>query len=288
MTEELRNSVVEVHATAEALGIRAVLVGALIMEFTTEIKAGYPAYRRTNDADFAVCVKDWTSFDQLRAKLKEKGYTQHSKIEHRLLKGPVIVDLIPYGDAVAKEGSVSWPESEFTMTVIGFDEVCAAVAPAVRSGMPSIPVIGVPGFVLLKIIAFQDRLARSDPKHRNDAEHIDYWLENYASISDSDMRRFDFAEKMRWKDLEAAVAGAALLGSEVGTLASSAAAERLLQFLKDSLDPNSPYVDALLRGGRGFLAEEDLKGRVEDVLSKLSAFQRGFRAARAGKGGSPS
>ncbi|MHB2027140.1 MAG: hypothetical protein ACYCPQ_11005 [Elusimicrobiota bacterium] len=283
MTEELRNSVVEVYMTAEALGIRAVLVGALIMEFTTEIKEGYPAYRKTNDADFAVCVKDWTAFDQLRAKLKEKGYTQHPKIEHRLSKGSVIVDLIPYGDAVAKEGAVSWPESEFTMTVIGFDEVCAAAAPAVRSGMPASPGIGAPGFVLLKIIAFQDRSARSDPKHRNDAEHIDYWLENYASISAADSRRFDFAEKMRWNDLEATVAGAALLGHEIGTLASPAAAERILRFLKDSINANSSFVDALLRGGRGFLAEEDLKGRVEDTLSRLSAFQRGFRAARAGK-----
>lgn len=42
LTEELRKALAEVHDTAEDLGITAVLVGALIMEFKSEIKEGYP------------------------------------------------------------------------------------------------------------------------------------------------------------------------------------------------------------------------------------------------------
>jgi len=157
VNQELRKALAQVHAEAEALGINAVLVGALIMEFTTEFKEGYPAYRRTNDA-----------------------------------------------------------------------------------------------------------------------EHIRYWLENYAAMSDTDTRGMDFALARGWKEMGAEFSGAALLGHEVGKLASPAASDRIKRFLKESSDANSPFVDALLREGQGYLGEEDVAGPVEDIRTRLRAFQRGF------------
>lgn len=82
------------------------------------------------------------------------------------------------------------------MTVTGFDEVCAAARKAISSRDFPVPVITVPGFVLLKIIAYLDRKDRGRDKHKDDATDIEYWLRNYAGGT-RDERRFDLvAETM--------------------------------------------------------------------------------------------
>ncbi|MBI3297874.1 MAG: hypothetical protein HYZ75_06910 [Elusimicrobia bacterium] len=277
MNAALSDAIKEVHAVAESLGIKAVLVGALVMEFTTEFRQGYPPYKNTNDADFALYVHDWASFDSIHGVLLSKGYARHSKIEHRLWKGTVIIDLIPYGE-VSPEGKLKWPISGHEMNVIGFAEVCAAVAPEVRPGLPRIPVIGVPGFVILKMFAFQDRLARQDQKYRNDAEHIRYWLDNYAMISDADYRRFDVAAEQGWKDIDVNDAGAAILGLEASKVASPAAITATERFLTESMDHYSPFIEALLNTRHGIATTEELSAEATELQGRLAAFRRGFAA----------
>lgn len=280
MNAALADAVREVHAAAEALGVKAVLVGALVMEFTTEVRPDYPPYKKTNDADFALHVHDWAAYDRLRDSLLAKGYQPHAKIEHRLLKRTVVVDLIPYGE-VSPEGTLKWPKSGLKMSVMGFPEVCAAVAPRVRAGLPPIAVIEVPGFVILKMFAFQDRYARREPKHRNDAEHIRYWLDNYATGSADDTRRFDIAEERGWKDLDFSDVGAAILGYEAAKTASPAAAAAIEKFLAESMDRHSPFIEALLLSRRGAASAAELSGEAAQIQGRLAAFRRGFAARRA-------
>lgn len=280
MNPELHKAIVDVHAAAEGLGIKAVLVGALMMEFTTEVGADYPPPKRTNDADFAVFVADWAAFERLRASLEAKEYVRSPKVEHRLTNKDktVLIDLIPAGDAIAKGGEIVWPESEHVMTVVGFPEVCAAATTKVKAGLPEVPVITVPGFVLLKIIAFQERFENQDLKYINDVEHLAYWLEHYASIADKDDRRFEFLERKGWRDLDINLAGAAMLGDEVKRLASPEAAKRIRKFLEDSAASESPFIETLVRLKRS-MADEEARNRVrEEGVEWLKAFQRGFEA----------
>ncbi|MBI3547633.1 MAG: hypothetical protein HY078_01135 [Elusimicrobia bacterium] len=141
MDSELKKAVLDVYRTAESLGIKCVLVGALISELSPEIGPDYPRFRRTNDADFAIYVPDWAAFGTLRAKLIEQAFKEDTRTEHRLLKGAVKVDLIPYGESIAPHGKLHWPDSEFEMNVIGFKEVCAAANNTVQEGGPQIPII---------------------------------------------------------------------------------------------------------------------------------------------------
>lgn len=275
MNAALSDAIQEVHAVAESLGIKAVLVGALVMEFTTEFRPGYPPYKNTNDADFALYVHDWASFEQMRSALLAKGYIQHPKIEHRLMKGAVVVDLIPYGE-ISPEGKLKWPKSDFEMNVVGFPEVCAAVASEVRPGLPRIPVIQIPGFIILKMFAFQDRHARQDPKHRNDAEHVKYWLDNYAMISAEDGRRFDVAREQGWMDIDANDAGAAILGLEAAKVASPAAREAVEKFLKESAQPFSPFIEAVLHPRSVMATPEETSAQSKEIQGRLTAFRRGF------------
>ncbi len=192
MESELKEMVREVCSAAEKLKINVVLVGALMAQYTPELGADYPKFRGTNDADFGVSVRNWEDYKKLYDELIERKFNANPKFEHRLCRGATMVDLIPYGSQIAPDGKLTWPESGFEMTVTGFDEVCAAARKAGEANDPPLPVITVPGFALLKIIAFFDRKARRDPKHRDDGKDIEYWLRNFASGTE-DTRRFDLA-----------------------------------------------------------------------------------------------
>lgn len=275
MESELKETIREVCSAAEKLEINVVLVGALMAQYTPEIGADYPKFRGTNDADFGVSVRDWESFKKLYEELLSRGFKPNPKIEHRLYRGATMVDLIPYGSQIAPDGKLTWPESGFEMTVVGFDEVCAAARKSGQSNDPPLAVITVPGFVLLKIIAFLDRESRRDPKHRDDGKDIEYWLRNFASGTD-DARRFDLAGQAGLEHQEYETAGAALLGMEVGKLASPDAAAYVDRFMKKSEDLYSPFMDALAFGQ--FEAAADKKRR--DGLSLLAAFKKGYAHER--------
>lgn len=275
MNPDLLKAVLDVNAAAETIGIKVVLVGALMMEFTTEIRPDYPQPKKTNDADFAVFVENRDSFNRLRAGLEAKDYQRAPKVEHRVANEAksILIDLIPIGVGITEGGKIVWPESEQVMTVVGFPEVCAATATEVRAGLPKVPVITVPGFVLLKIIAFQDRFGKNDLKYSNDVEHLAYWFEHYASISEKDERRFTLIEQQGWTELDVNFAGAALLGREVRPLCSADALVRIRKFILDSLDPYSPFIATLLRQKRSMSKPEGLR---TEAIEWLKAFDRGF------------
>lgn len=274
MEDELEETVRVVCSAAEKLEIEVVLVGALMARFSPEIGADYPKFRGTNDADFGVSVRDWEAFGKLHGELVARGFRADPKIEHRLHRGAAMADLIPYGARIAPEGKLTWPGSGFEMTVVGFEEVCAAANEAAQSSNSPLPVITVPGFVLLKIIAYLERKARQDPKHRDDARDIEYWLLNFASGAD-DARRFDLAGKPGFEPQEYETAGAALLGIEVSALASPEAAAYVDRFAKESEDLYSPFMDALAAGR--FEEAADKKRR--DGLALLAAFKKSLRLA---------
>ncbi|MBI3553028.1 MAG: hypothetical protein HY077_10985 [Elusimicrobia bacterium] len=275
MESELTKAVHEVASAAEDLKLDIVLVGALMAEFTPEIEADYPRFRRTNDADFAVYVRDWPTYKKLRDALIEQKFKPNPKIEHRLHQGSAMVDLIPYGSQVAPDGKLAWPESGFEMTVTGFDEVCAAARKSASPSEVPMPVITVPGFALLKIIAYLDRKGRGDAKHKDDARDIEYWLRNYAGGT-KDERRFALVEEPELAHQDYETAGAVLLGKEVGALASTEAAAYVDRFLRESEDRYSPFMDVLAAGAMDEAADK----KRDDGLALLSAFKKGYLQGR--------
>ncbi|MFC1523025.1 hypothetical protein ACFL6Y_11510 [Elusimicrobiota bacterium] len=275
MDSELKKVVRGVLKIAEGLKIDIVLVGALMAELTPEIESDYPRFRRTNDADFGVYVRNWPTYQKLRNELLECKFTPDRSIEHRLHRGTAMVDLIPYGTQIAPDGKLAWPKSEFEMTVVGFDEVCAAACRVTVGDGLSVPVITVPGFVLLKIIAYLERKAQRNEKHKDDVRDIEYWLRNYASGT-MDGRRYDLAKEFGLAHEDYETAGAVLLGIEVRALASAAAAQYLDRFLMKSDDPDLPFLDIM---AASFLEETAEKKRKEG-LALLAAFKKGYHHQR--------
>lgn len=275
MESELKKAVQEVTDAAKGLNLDIVLVGALMSEFTPEIEADYPQFRRTNDADFAFTTHDWSTCKKLREALLAKDFTPDTHIEHRLHLGTAMVDLIPYGPQIAPGGELAWPESEFAMTVTGFDEACATARKSEESGVAPMRVITVPGFVLLKIIAYLDRKERGGDKYKDDAKDIAYWLHNYAGGT-NDERRYGLATEPEFSDQEYETSGAVLLGKEVGALASAEAGAYVERFLQESGDRYSPFVDILAAGA----LDETANKRRDEGAAWLAAFGKGYQHVR--------
>jgi len=273
MDSELKEAIRDVCRAAEGLKLDIILVGALMAELTPEISPDYPRFRRTNDADFGVYVRDWPTYRKLREELLGRKFSPNPKIEHRLSRGTAIVDLIPYGSQIAPHGKVVWPESGFEMTVAGFDEVCAAALKVALGNGFSVPVITVPGFVLLKIIAYLERKAQGGGKYKDDARDIEYWLRNYASGTE-DERRFYLAREPDFAQQDYETAGAVLLGLEVRGLTSSKAAVYVGRFIQESEDPDSHFMD-ILAGG---LIDDAADKKRAEGLALLAAFKKGFQS----------
>src|SRR5689334_11099396 len=82
--------------------------------------------RFTRDVDLTVAL-DLSEFGQLIQRLLATGWNQALRLEHRWI-GPrqTIVDLLPAGPTLRRNGSILWPESQFTMSLSGFDHVFAS------------------------------------------------------------------------------------------------------------------------------------------------------------------
>lgn len=114
-----------------------------------------------------------------------------------------------------------------------------------------------------------------DPKSNDDAKDIVYWLRNFASGS-HDTRRYDMAEPSGLAHEDYETAGAVLLGTEVGKLASSGAAVFVDQFIRESEGIESPFMNVMAYGQ--FEEAADKKRREGAAL--LAAFKKGYAHER--------
>lgn len=98
------------------IGADLVLVGAIAYQIhfsDDELKTG--------DIDFAIGV-DLVDFAKLQADLSALGWAQDPKREERWRsKRGALVDLIPAGKALRESKRFTWPKSEFSMSLEGFD-----------------------------------------------------------------------------------------------------------------------------------------------------------------------
>jgi len=261
-----------VEEVTAALGIETFLVGALVSELRAAQEGLPEPPRKTADADFAVKVRNWEEFRKLRTKLVDAGFKPHRSIEHRLLMGTAMVDLVPFGEGVQTgDAAIVWPESEFRMSVVGFEEACAEATSIDVPGGPTLRGVTVPGFFLLKVAAFMDRLPRGDPKWTSDADGIWYWLEEYAPV-ERDGRRFEVRELVG-KEIEFPYTGGALLGLDVAKIAGEQATGIVRRFLAEQ---SIAYGKLVEHKAGILLGEDEFAQKRAECLGRLDAFSAGF------------
>lgn len=227
------------RATQES-GIATMIVGATARDILLTHVFGLPIQRATADIDFAIAVKDWTQFDQLKNTLaRMDGFYASNKLQSRLYynENPdnaevaYPLDLVPFGDVEQANHSIAWPpDMAVMMNVTGYEEVLAASEEVEVTPGQTVRVASLPGLIILKIFAWMDR-GRENAK---DAKDIYQIMLNYARAGNTDRLYNEEMDMLEAVAHDPDLAGIRLLGRDVAQLAKPETATNLLSILGDA------------------------------------------------------
>lgn len=218
---------------------------------------------KTADIDFAIAL-DMVDFAKLQAALSSIGWDQNPKREERWRsKHGALLDLIPAGKALRESKQFTWPHSEFTMSLEGFDHAFSEAQPIKLADDLVLRVVPPVVLMLLKIIAFMD-----DPQRRGkDLPHIRALLSRYESDSDR-----VFAEAP--PGLDYSLASAFLLGIDLRKLCIEEETELVSRFIALVGDEDKSHWWAFVKASRRSGERE------EDVArEQLRTFSNAFSGA---------
>lgn len=157
----------------QELGIPFGIVGALVPELLLDARPD----RRTNDADVVVVVESLPDFNGLKDRLADYGFTR-TGLPHRLQRGDGgWVDILPFSEAIAPDGYLELEEG-FVLNMAGFGQVVPNAVSVPIDGGPTVPVAPLPLYVLLKLVAFNDR------EQTKDLAGVVHCLEHYLEEDD--------------------------------------------------------------------------------------------------------
>ncbi len=236
----------------EELGVDLVVIGA-----TSLLMLIGNLGRFTRDIDLTVAL-DFDEFERLTIRLAAIGWTPAPRLEHRwIAPRRTIVDLLPAGAELRRRGFITWPASQFRMSLAGFNHVFAGAVAVQLPGGLTIRVAPPIVTTLLKIIAWMD-----DPWRRaKDLQDIRIVLRRYEqesnrlfsdAVFDAELPDFEFAN-------------AFLAGLDMRALATG---------------DDAQFVDRFL----GRVLSQDEEGRFDDesdfgmrsFRGQIQAFRQGF------------
>ncbi|MEO7190258.1 MAG: hypothetical protein ABI051_04320 [Vicinamibacterales bacterium] len=263
MTRPLDPSLVEtVIALIDGLehaNVRYCLIGALVPELLLKT----PPPRRTNDADAVVQVETLEDFERVKGvlELRQYGFTR-TRGPFRMERGAGKIDVLPYSKTLAPNGLLRVPPST-PFNMLGFDKVHRSQTRVAIDSGRTVPLVTIPLYVLLKIVAYSDRREPRDPAgvlhcllfYEEDSERL-YGVEHDGALIDFD------------------VAGAYLLGLDGRTLVDAPLATVIDPFLTALSDPESPLGFQTVREYRGGTSNDSWRSQTARL----------FRAYRDGLG----
>ncbi len=213
--------------------------------------------RFTRDVDLTVAV-DFDEFERLTIRLAAIGWTPEPRLEHRwIAPRRTIIDLLPAGAELLRSGSITWPASQFKMSLAGFKHVFGQAIEVHLPGGVTIRVAPPVVTALLKMIAWVD-----DPYRRaKDLDDIRVILRRYEQESD---RLFsDAVFNAELPDFE--FTSAFLLGLDMRALATGDEAKFLDRFLRRVMSQNEED---------RFDDESDFE--MKRFRGQINAFRKGF------------
>lgn len=157
-SESLRDIIYALEEAMQTIGIDYYLIGAVARDAWFQLE--HITSRRTSDIDFAVLVPEQKQFDELKTFLSEKKGYMETKGNSFAMISPegTAIDILPFGSVEIDE-AVNAAHGTIKIATNGFKEIYdAALA---RFGTDDeqlkIKVASLPGIVLLKLIAHQER-----------------------------------------------------------------------------------------------------------------------------------
>lgn len=240
-----------------ALRIPFAVVGALVPELLLEARPT----RMTNDADVTVMVETLANFESLKARLADFGFARTGASHRMRHHSGGRVDLLPFSDAIAPDGRLEL-QPDLVLNMVGFGQVVpSAIEVAIDEG-PTMPLAPLPLYVLLKLVAFDDRKA---PK---DLAGIFHCLQHYP---EDDERRY--GAEYDGGGIPFEYTGAYLLGVDGQSFLEPRLSEVAIRVLDRFNDPASDVVGIVARE-RGWSVIED-HVRI-DVFENFAWYRRGI------------
>ena len=240
-------------------GIDFYIVGAVARDIWMTQIYDEPSRRMTKDLDLAVFLNDTAAYGALQTWLVEReGFVRAPSSAFCLLyplaagAGNVTVDLMPFGAIADEAGDVYFAGRGMErISTVGFAEVLAEAATVATPTSEQWRIVTLPGIVVLKLIAWQDR-----PERGKDATDVWNLLVVYFDLITDDVyaTHFDLLAEEETPDTAnlALLVGARVLGRQVrALLADSPVRTRLLALLADQLvlGEQSPLARTMSRQG---------------------------------------
>jgi predicted nucleotidyltransferase len=246
-------------------GIDFYLVGATARDVWMKGIHDLPPKRATSDIDFGIMIKDSFVFDDLKSYLiEEEGFIPSKGNEFVLIwKDKSQVDLIPFGD-LESEGIVTVKGTGFTsMNVEGFKEVYEQASEEIITEDQRFKVCTLPGIVILKLIAWDDR----PEVRRDDIDDIAEIIKNYFHLNAEVI--FEQHSDLFTDDIELAEIATQFLGREIGKIVSGnpKLVERIKGILENGLNDDNNLADL-------FASESD--ETIEYSKSLISHIKKGI------------
>ena len=264
------NMLSALEAAFEKFGIDFYLVGASARDaWISGIHLKNPG-RATKDIDIAIVVNDKEQFQQLKDYLTTEEKFQSVKENAFVLiyDGMLQLDLLPFGSIEDEDRRVHVDGSGYTkIDVPGFAEVFEAGLPELQlENGNRFKFCTLPGIVLLKLLAWEDR-----PEGRTkDIVDISEILDHFFSINDREIWE-QHSDLFADEDVELPEIGARVLGRQMRKIAikNDSLYQRIDQFLLLNIKAAEASKMAAIMTGY-------FKNSVMDNVRLLEAMKQGF------------
>ncbi|MEM6377875.1 MAG: hypothetical protein AAF705_06665 [Bacteroidota bacterium] len=228
----------EVQDCCTALDIDFFIVGALARNIWY-VRHDAPA-QGTQDVDFGIFVPDADLYQKLRQCLQEKhNYTPGIENAFCLISSQGLqVDLLPFGSIESGDYILVEGHGRSKLELEGFEEVFQHGLVEAQIGSSTFKASSIPGVVLLKLIAYDDR-----PEYRTkDLRDINAICQYYPEIETN----FIWSEyfELYTDDRDQTTVAMLVLGLELKKLigANDKLFNRVKSILKNALKPESDFL----------------------------------------------
>lgn len=205
------------RATCEEVGVDFFVVGAAARDLLLEHVYGVRRLRATKDVDVAVAVRDWGVYEAVIQQLVGAYGFERAPEPHRVRRGAIIVDVVPFGEIATSAGRIEWPGGTTAMSVLGYEEAYAATVGIVADEGPPVRVASLPGVGVLKLVAW------SEVPHRRPQDPVDLCaiMTSYDEVVGERLYT-DHADLFDEEDFDLRVASSRIYGRDVAPLLGTA------------------------------------------------------------------
>jgi predicted nucleotidyltransferase len=261
-----------INSAAQGEGIPFFVIGAAARDMLFRYAYGLPVRRATRDIDIAIRVADWDENNRLVGTLIATGDFKPTEIRRRsIFKGRETIDIVPFGPIAGKKQSIAWPPTEdAVMGVLGFEEAFRAAIPLTLRREPrlDVPVASLAGLAMMKLISWDE----SYPRRAKDGQDYYYITENYIDAGNDERLYTDAADLLEVDVFDRVVAGARLLGRDMGRLGEGDVQQRIDEIFVRESDPSGPLKLISDIVGTDITMQE----KFDEIMGLLQSVRDGF------------